>query len=105
MDEEGPEKREELREERTLWVTDQIAQEKFPEDLEDFYINKTFVKEEPLEATTGGKGDKKADKKDDKKATKGKDDKKGTNRLLKNELPMNIFCCTCKLFVAVKISF
>lgn len=40
MDEEGPEKRNELREERTLWVTDQIAQEKFPESLDDFYAGK-----------------------------------------------------------------
>jgi IQ and AAA domain-containing protein len=40
MDEEGPEKRNELREERTLWITDQIAQEKFPESLEDFYAGK-----------------------------------------------------------------
>jgi hypothetical protein len=75
MDEEGPEKREEFREERTLWVTDQIAQEKFPEDLEDFYKNKTFVAEEnPDDAAAGGK-DAKADKKDDKKGDK-KGDKK-----------------------------
>merc|ERR1711916_417726 len=40
LDEEGPEKRDEFREERTLWVTDQIAQGKFPEDLEDFYAMK-----------------------------------------------------------------
>ena len=76
-DEEGPEKKEELREERTLWVTDQIAQEKFPEDLEDFYQTKMFVKEDDQEeagAKGGGKEDKK-DKKDDKKGKK--DDKKG----------------------------
>eukprot|EP01038_Epipyxis_sp_PR26KG_P004068 gene4068-5812_t len=75
MDEEGPEKREELRDDRTLWVTDQIAQEKFPEDLEDFYKTKMFVKpEEDVDAAAGGKG-----KKDDKKGgdKKGKDDKKG----------------------------
>jgi hypothetical protein len=82
-DEEGPEKREELREERTLWVTDQIAQEKFPEDLEDFYQTKLFVKEEaPEEAAPKGgkddkKGDKKGDKKEDKKGEKGKKEKKG----------------------------
>lgn len=35
VDEEGPEKREELREERTLWITDQIAQEKFPEEVSE----------------------------------------------------------------------
>jgi hypothetical protein len=44
VDEEGPEKREELREERTLWITDQIAQEKFPEELEEFYkVKLAFV--------------------------------------------------------------
>ena len=75
IEEEGPEKREELREERTLWVTDQIAQEKFPEDLEDFYLNKTFVKEEEPEAA-GAKPDKKGEKKEDKKGGK-KDEKKG----------------------------
>ena len=78
-DEEGPEKREELREERTLWVTDQIAQEKFPEDLEDFYQTKMFVKEDDgdeLAATKGGKDDKKGDKKGEKKEEKGKGGKK-----------------------------
>ena len=73
-DEEGPEKKEELREERTLWVTDQIAQEKFPEDLEDFYRTKLFVKEEPEDEPAPPKGGK-DDKKDDKKGKK--DDKKG----------------------------
>lgn len=75
-DEEGPEKREELREERTLWVTDQIAQEKFPEDLDDFYQSKMFVKEENPNETSGaksGKNDKKGDK-------KGSKDKKGDKK-------------------------
>jgi hypothetical protein len=82
-DEEGPEKREEFREERTLWVTDQIAQEKFPEDLEEFYKTKMFIKEEPEEAAAAkdtkkdDKKDKKDDKKGDKKGDKGKDAKKG----------------------------
>ncbi len=82
-DEEGPEKREEFREERTLWVTDQIAQEKFPEDLEEFYKTKMFIKEEPEEAAPAKDGkkddkkDKKDDKKGDKKGDKGKDAKKG----------------------------
>jgi hypothetical protein len=40
MEEEGPEMREQLREERTLWVTDQIAQDKFPDDLVPFYLLK-----------------------------------------------------------------
>ena len=43
LDEEGPEQREQLREERTLWITDQIAQDKFPEDLEGYYESKKFV--------------------------------------------------------------
>lgn len=78
-DEEGPEKREELREERTLWVTDQIAQEKFPESLEDFYLNKNFVPDEPKEEAGGkdkGKKDEKG-KKDDKKKDKKEKGKKG----------------------------
>ena len=69
LDEEGPEKREELREERTLWVTDQISQEKFPEDLEEFYAAK-LVPENPVDA---------APAKDDKKGKKG-DDKKGSSK-------------------------
>ena len=43
MEEEGPEMREQLRQERTLWVTDQIAQDKFPEDLEPFYLLKVSL--------------------------------------------------------------
>ena len=57
-DEEGPEKREELREERTLWITDQIAQDNFVEDLEQFYQTKMFVQEEKIDDTAGGKGGK-----------------------------------------------
>jgi hypothetical protein len=79
MDEEGPEKREELREERTLWVTDQIAQEKFPEDLEDFYKTKQYVKEENDDEAGGapGKDAKKDAKGGDEKGKGKKDDKKG----------------------------
>lgn len=49
--------RESLREERTLWVTDQIAQDKFPEDLEAFYLLKNPPAEEkpPAEEEGGGK--------------------------------------------------
>jgi hypothetical protein len=43
MEEEGPEMREQLREERTLWVTDQIAQDKFPDDLVPFYLLKVMT--------------------------------------------------------------
>lgn len=57
---EGPEMRESLREERTLWVTDQIAQDKFPEDLEGFYLLKNPPAEEkPAAEEEGGGGGKK----------------------------------------------
>lgn len=54
---EGPEMRESLREERTLWVTDQIAQDKFPEDLDAFYLLKNPPEEEkpPGDEEGGGK--------------------------------------------------
>ena len=77
MDEEGPEKRDELREARTLWVTDQIAQDKFPEDLDEFYE----MKKAPEGDEDGGGGDAKADKKADKKDAKAdKKDKKGDKK-------------------------
>ena len=57
-EQEGPEMRESLREERTLWVTDQIARDKFPEDLEAFYLLKNAPPEEkpPPEEDGGKKG-------------------------------------------------
>lgn len=50
--------RETLREERTLWVTDQIAQDTFPEDLGGFYLLKNPPAEEkqPAEEESGKKG-------------------------------------------------
>lgn len=51
--------REGLREERTLWVTDQIAQDKFPEDLEGFYLLKNPPAEEKPAAEDEGGGAKK----------------------------------------------
>ena len=79
LDEEGPEKRDEFREERTLWVTDQIAQGKFPEDLEDFYAMKKpsddAVGDEGGGGDAKGKDKGKGDKKD-----KGKGDKKGKGK-------------------------
>lgn len=48
--------RESLREERTLWVTDQIAQDNFPEDLEAFYLlNNPPAEEKPPTEEDGGK--------------------------------------------------
>ena len=86
-DEEGPEKREEFREERTLWVTDQIAQEKFPEDLEDFYKTKMFIKEEPEEDAAAGAKDTKKGGKDEKKGGDKKGDKKEGKKGGKDEEP------------------
>lgn len=83
MDEEGPEKREELREERTLWVTDQIAQDKFPDDLEDFYATKKKGEGEEEAAGDGGKD--KKDKGKDKKEEKGGKDKKDKKEKGKKE--------------------
>ena len=77
LDEEGPAKREQFREDRTLWITDQIAQDKFPEDLEDYYAAKLAPKEDEADAAAGGKDDKGKGKKDDKKGGGKKDDKKG----------------------------
>ena len=51
--------REGLREERTLWVTDQIAQDKFPEDLEGFYLLKNPPAEEKPAAEDEAGGGKK----------------------------------------------
>lgn len=86
IEEEGPEIREQFRGERTLWVTDQISQDNFPDDLVPFYLLKNPP---PVEAPSepegkgkkGGKG-KDKDKKDakdkkDKKDKKGEGGKKG----------------------------
>lgn len=83
MDEEGPDKRDNLREERTLWVTDEIAQEKFPEDLLGFYATKIVqIVEDPEDAK--GKKPEKAPKKPDKKE-KGK--KGAAKEEKKREMP------------------
>mmetsp|Transcript_22524 Transcript_22524/g.32908 ORF Transcript_22524/g.32908 Transcript_22524/m.32908 type:complete len:897 (-) Transcript_22524:73-2763(-) len=86
MDEEGPDKRENLREERTLWVTDEIAQEKFPEDLEGFYATKVVQasEDEVADAKASKKPEKKADKKDKKDAKGGK---KGAKEEKPREMP------------------
>lgn len=53
-EEEGPEMRDRLREERTLWVTDMISQDKFPDDLEAFYLMKNPPPPEPKEEEDKG---------------------------------------------------
>ena len=78
IDEEGPEKREQFREDRTLWITDQIAQEKFPTDLDSFYAGKVLkISETGTIGLKTEKSDKKGDKKNDKKNdTKGSKEEK-----------------------------
>ena len=85
IDEEGPEKREQFREDRTLWITDQIAQEKFPTDLDTFYESKlpNIIENGDMTATiekSEKKNDKKSEKKNDKKNdSKGSKDEKNKN--------------------------
>jgi len=85
LDEDGPDIRENLREERTLWVTDQIAQEKFPEELDEFYATK--LAPPPQDAAADGKGDKGkgAPKKAEKKEEKGKGGKDAKGKGAKDE--------------------
>jgi MoxR-like ATPase len=69
---EGPRMRDQLRQERHLWVTDKIAETKdIPEDLTEFYKDRypALPEPEPVEEAGGGKKGKKDEKK--------KDDKKG----------------------------
>lgn len=82
MDEEGSAKREELREERTLWITDQIAQKKFPEDLEEFNAVKNYV---PPPEEGGEKKEEKKDKKKDEKKDKDKGKGKGKGKAAAEE--------------------
>ena len=76
MEEDGPGYRDELREERTKWVTEQIHKTgEIPDDLEGYYlmINPPPVEEEPVEEPKGkGKGKGKDDKKKEDKGKKGK---------------------------------
>ncbi|KAG5185735.1 hypothetical protein JKP88DRAFT_257381 [Tribonema minus] len=84
-EEEGPEMREALRNERTRWVMDQIAQDNFPEDLGAFYLMKNPPPAEPKEVEPPAGQKKKGDKKGDKKAAKkGEKGKKGK---VKEEAP------------------
>ena len=80
VDEEGPEKREQFREDRTLWITDQIAQEKFPEDLNDFYASKAPPPEEGEVSAKPEKKEKGGDKKGAKEKKGEKGGKKGDKK-------------------------
>lgn len=71
VEEEGPDIKERLREERTFWITDQIAQGRFPSSLNDFgkpVQIEADTKAEEKESKTGK--DKKGAKDDKKKAAK-----------------------------------
>ena len=57
-EEEGSEIRDQLREERIKWVSDQISADKFPDDLEAFYLMKNPPPAEPKEEAGGGAGKK-----------------------------------------------
>lgn len=89
MDEEGPDKRENLREERTLWITDEIAQEKFPEDLAEYYATKEVqvLEEDQLAADKTKQAGKKTEKKGDKKADKKEKGKKAPKEEPPREMP------------------
>ena len=70
LEEEGPEMKDRLRDERTQWVTEQISESnEIPENLEGFYLMKNPPPVEEEKEEEGGKKGKKDDKK---KEDKGK---------------------------------
>eukprot|EP00595_Chromulina_sp_UTEXLB2642_P001144 CAMPEP_0196762140 /NCGR_PEP_ID=MMETSP1095-20130614/1508_1 /TAXON_ID=96789 ORGANISM="Chromulina nebulosa, Strain UTEXLB2642" /NCGR_SAMPLE_ID=MMETSP1095 /ASSEMBLY_ACC=CAM_ASM_000446 /LENGTH=241 /DNA_ID=CAMNT_0042112527 /DNA_START=398 /DNA_END=1120 /DNA_ORIENTATION=- len=92
LEEEGPEKRDQLREERTLWMTGQIAQDKFPENLENFY-NKDLdsnINESDSKKTkpSSSKSSKNNDTKSDKTKKSDKNDKSKKSKTLNQEPAM-----------------
>jgi len=72
LDEEGPEMREAMMDDRRAWFTDELGKGQFPDDLTGYYLMKNPPPEEEEKIETDKKG-KKADtkKKDDKKKGKG----------------------------------
>ena len=96
-EEEGPMMRDQMREERTLWVTDRIAESKeIPDDLVEFYAelypDRAAENKDGDDAADGakadakgkGKGKDKKDKKEEKKE-KGKKGKKGKKEAVEKE--------------------
>mmetsp|Transcript_33895 Transcript_33895/g.44710 ORF Transcript_33895/g.44710 Transcript_33895/m.44710 type:complete len:899 (-) Transcript_33895:293-2989(-) len=85
-EEEGPEMREEAREARTQWVTEMIQEDKFPDNLDEYYakIHGPPPPEEKPDDKKEEKG-KKGKGKKDKKEKKG--GKKGKKKKEKVELP------------------
>lgn len=87
IEEEGAETRDEFRRERTSWITDRIAQAKFPDNLDQYYTSKQSGPGTGtgigialgLDNTAGGKSDikDKTDKKRSKESKGAKDEKEG----------------------------
>ena len=87
LEEEGPEMRDELRNERTQWITDSIAtSNEIPDNLEGFYLMKNPPPEEEGKEEDDGGGKKKKD--DKKKDDKGKKDKKGKKEVVAKEIEL-----------------
>jgi hypothetical protein len=86
MEEEAGDIMEQLREERAQWLTDQIAQEKFPENLQGFYLMKNPHKAElePAEPKAN-KSAKKGKEKSKKSKGSKKRDKKSKNKAPEKE--------------------
>ena len=76
IEEEGAEKRDELRKDRTAWITDRIAQAKFPDDLDQYYTVKKSSSGTGIiggvDSSAGGKAEEK-----DRRGSKGSKGSKG----------------------------
>jgi hypothetical protein len=93
LEEEGPDMREKMMDERRAWFTEELGRGVFPEDLAGFYLAKNPPPPEDAasQAGKGGKGGKKDDKKGgakkDDKAGKDKKGKKGDEEVVEEKLP------------------
>jgi hypothetical protein len=75
IEEEGAEKRDELRKDRTAWITDRIAQAKFPDDLDQYYtVKQSSTGTGNGNSSAGGKAEEK-DRRDSKGSKGSKGDK------------------------------
>jgi hypothetical protein len=80
IEEEGAEKRDELRKDRTAWITDRIAQAKFLDDLDQYYTVKQSSSGNSngiiggVDSSAGGKAEEK-DRRDSKGSKGSKGDK------------------------------
>ena len=86
IDEEGPEAKEEMMNERRAWFTDELSKGAFPEDMSGFYASKNPPGGEQKDEEGGdGKKGKKGKKEDGKKG--GKDKKGGDGESKEEQLP------------------